>query len=344
MPNQSRKPSISTKPSENQNTSHCPTSHSPQNHLTSKTAPSSPNSIRQNRHLQSTPKPATLPVLDPAIAKQRQLEDQLSKTKEESLALEKQNLKLRKLDIEFQGQILIEHGKIADLREQLFNAQERSKHLERNAERHELELSRFRDTVSKALKESSIRRRQVNEECASDLSAVLKLSMDNLEGCDHLLAAALGKSQEPKVGSSGTVQSPAEQPQEVTQLRISIFGGVSNSGDNCSDRSASGSTRAPTARMVQDEQAADTAVNPLAVDTGSRKRSVGVESSGEAVLRERGVAKKIRTADQNNPHCEEERFGNSYPGVKSLLAKDDASYQKVLDQLDHDGKQRADDT
>ena len=272
--------------------------------------------------MQCTQKAVALPVTNPVIAKQRELEDQLSKKEQENISLVKQNLELQ--------------GQIADLREQLFNLQETSRHIERNAsdavEGQKLELSHFKVTVSNGLKEASIKRRQAAEKFTSDLNAALSSRMENLEDCDHLLVAAMGVLQEGEAGSNDKVQTPAEQPQEVPQARRSIFGGESSSTGNHTDHFTDGG-RVATAKMVEDDQAASNASSPRAPDTASKKRSAAVESSAKAVSKKGGAAKKVKTAKQKSPCGEEETFGRPYPCVNSLLAKDDATYQQVIGQL-----------
>lgn len=267
---------------------------------------------------------------------------------QENLTLVKQNLQLRERDLKLQGQLLVSHSETADLREQLFNLEERSRHIERNAcdaaEAHRLELSRFKATVSDGLNESSVRRREVDDKFASDLNAALELRREGLEDCERLVAAAVGDLQEGKFGTNDGVQTAAEQPKEMSQPRRSVFGGISHSDGNHGTCSAGGAS-VPTAKMVEHEQAAGTAASPRVPDTASKKRGMVAESSGGAALRERGVAKKVKIADQNSPHREdEERFGRTYPAINSLLGKDDVTYEKALEQLGPNNLQGLDDS
>ena len=138
-------------------------------------------------------------------------------------------------------------GEITNPQEQLFDLQEKSRHIKRKAfdaeEGHKHQLSRFRDTVSNGLKEYSIRQRQIDEKSASALHAALKSRSKSLEDCDDLMAAAVGELQGGKPGSNDGVPTSAESPQEVPQPRRSIFGRDSSSGGNHIVHPTSGSRR-----------------------------------------------------------------------------------------------------
>ena len=351
MPVQSRNPPDNTRSSENQHASQFHTSASLQNHLRSNTPSHFPHLTGQTAPMQPTQTSAAVtlgPIISPPITRQRQLEDQLSETIIEKMALEKHNFQLREQDLNLRGQILVHQKQSADLREQLFNLQEKSKHSERNAcdasEAYDLELSRFKTKVSDKLQQFSVRRREADDRFATALNEAQKSRTETLQNSEHLVSSVLLELQGRKVGSNEGIQSPAEQPQEMPRQRQPISSRISSSGGNHGDPSTGSGPRAPTVSMVEDEPAVGTAASPQAPDKASKKRSAVVEASGAAASKERGVAKRIRTADQNSPHCEEEELGQSYPGVKSLLAKDDASYQEALEHLYHDGKQRAEDT
>ena len=124
------------------------------------------------------------------------------------MALEKHNLQLRDEDIELQEQI-------ANLKEQLFNQQETSKRFQRDAcdaaEGQELELSRFKVTVSDGVRESSIKRNQVEDKFASNMNAALKLRKEGLQNCDHLVDLAISELQESEDISKEKIQTPAKQ-------------------------------------------------------------------------------------------------------------------------------------
>lgn len=71
--------------------------------------------------------------------------------------------------------------------EQLFDLQEKLKHIERKAfdadEGHKLELLHFRAAVSKIFSENPVQRRQFDDQLASELNAALKSMRESLEDC-----------------------------------------------------------------------------------------------------------------------------------------------------------------
>ena len=324
MPTQLQDPPSKGRPSENKDTSQPHISTSLQKHLTSDAVSNPSDSARQKTQMQPEQQTTALPFLNPAIRKQRELEDQLSKTIIENLALAKQNVQLQGQVLQLEGQLLIPKGEIANLKEQLFNLQDKNKHLERkafdSAEGHKLEMSQFRAAVSKAFNESSVQQRQIDDQFASVLHAALQSRRERLQGCDHLVTAAMGDIQERKLGSSDAVPTSAESPQEMPQPRKSIFGGDSDSGANHSARHTS-TIRLPTLQWIEDNQATGASPSLRLPDTTSKKRSSAVESSGEAVSKGRGKAKKPKTTDQKSP-----------PAMSSLLGKDDVANPKALEQ------------
>ncbi|MDI1487993.1 MAG: hypothetical protein OHK93_007267 [Ramalina farinacea] len=253
------------------------------------------------------------------------------------MALEKDNFQLREQDLNLRGQILVHQKESADLREQLFNLQEKSKHSERNAcdaaEAYDFELSRFKTKVSDKLQQFSLRRRQADDRYATALNEAQRSRTESLQDSEHLVSSAVRELQGRKVGSNEGIQSPAEQPQEMPRQRQPISSRISSQGVNHGDSSAGSGPRAPTVSMVEDEPAVGTAASPQAPDKASKRRSAVVEASGAAASRERGVAKKVKTADQNSAHREEKRFGRSYPAIDSLLGKDEVAYQEALEQI-----------
>ncbi|MDI1492653.1 MAG: hypothetical protein OHK93_004435 [Ramalina farinacea] len=134
-----------------------------------------------------------------------------------------------------------------------------------------------------------------------------------------------------------------KKAKEVPQPRRSIFDGDSSSSGNHSDQSTD-SSRITTAKITKNDQAAATAPSPRTPDKALEKRSIQAASSGAAVLRERGAAKRVKTADEKSPQRKVEVFGRAYFGGKSLLGKDDVVYQKVLEQSGQGEMRQADDS
>lgn len=110
-----------------------------------------------------------------------------------------------------------------------------------------------------------------------------------------------------EVGFFITLSSLVDGPLIIfaTTWHGSISGGISTSDGNHGSRSAGG-TSVPTAKLVEHEQAASTAASPRVSGIASKKSGVIVKSWGTAVLRERGMAKKVKIADQDSLYREDE--------------------------------------